>query len=302
METASDDSVHPLRKRGACMEKIGIIGAGRVGCSIGKYLTDKGKTVTGYYSRNFESAAAAAEFTGTDCFHTMEELVAVSDTLFITTPDEEIGVVWDYIKAMSVDGRIICHFSGSLSSNVFIGIEEKKAYGASVHPLLAFRDKFSSYEQLHNGFFTLEGDTRAVQEIKELLTELGNPCCMIASEDKAKYHCAASMLSNDVLAVLDIGLGLLEECGFAGESARQAAGALIGGNVENVLDSGALSSMTGPVLRNDSATVLKHLQVLDGEKREIHRLLGRHLLAMARQRQPETDYSHMAECLGNDKF
>ena len=125
--------------------KTGLIGAGRVGCSLGKYLAEKGKTVTGFYSKSFESAAEAAEFTSTDslsvmAFHDMEELVALSDTLIITTPDDEIGKVWDRMKEMSIDGRIICHVSGSLSSDVFTGIDKKQAYGASIHPLLEFRD------------------------------------------------------------------------------------------------------------------------------------------------------------------
>lgn len=287
--------------------KIGIIGAGRVGCSMGKYLTDRGKTVTGYYSQTYENAACAAKFTGTDCFRRMEELVALSDTLMIAVPDDKIGNVWDRMKVMSVDGRIICHFSGSLSSDVFTGIDGKKAYGASLHPMLAFRDQFSSYEQLKDCFFTLEGNPFAVKKIGELLGKLGNPYRMIRAEDKARYHCAASVLSNDVLALLDMGLGLLVQCGFTKEEAREASAALVMGNVVNVLENGTLPSMTGPVLRGDVGTVRKHLEVLGGEEREIYRLLGRRLLGMAgkrledggkEQEKLQDGYARMKEVLG----
>lgn len=278
--------------------KIGIIGAGRVGCSMGRYLRDKGKPVTGYFSQNVKSAAAAAEFTGTDCFRTMEELVAFSDTLFITTPDDAIKTVWDCMKEMSIDERIVCHFSGSLSSNVFSGIKEKKAYGASIHPLLAFRDKFSSYKQLENGFFTLEGDAYAIGMLQNLFTELGNPYRMILAENKVKYHCAASILSNDVLALMDIGYTLLEECGFTKEEAGNAAKFLVCGNLENILEKGTAESMTGPILRGDNFTVEKHLGVLEGERREIYRLLGKHLLRMAEEKEPLKDYNKMKQLLG----
>ena len=278
--------------------RIGIIGAGRVGCSMGKYLTDKGKTVAGYYSQTYESAAEAAEFTGTDCFRTMEELVALSDTLFITTQDGQIGAVWVCMKGMSLDGRIICHCSGSLSSGVFMGIGGKKAYGASAHPMLAFRDKFSSYGQLENCFFTLEGDLYALRELEKLFRELGNPYCRIKAEDKARYHCAASVLSNDVLALLDMGFGLLEQCGFTEEEARYAAASLVRGNVENVLGNGASASMTGPIPRGDVSTVAKHLDVLAGEEREIHCLLGRRLLEMAKERYGNNEgYPYIRELL-----
>ena len=267
--------------------KIGIIGAGRVGCSMGKYLVDRGKTVTGYYSQTYENAVLAAEFTGTDRFRTMEELVALSDTLFITTPDDEIGVVWDRMKEMSIDERVICHFSGSLSSDVFDGIDGKKAYGASIHPMLAFRDRFSSYGQLNNCFFTMEGNSDALRQLRELLEELGNSYCLVKPQDKARYHCAASVLSNDVLALLDMGLGLLTQCGFTMDQAVSAASALVRGNVENVLANGTLRSMTGPILRGDVSTVEKHLSVLQGEEKEIYCLLGRRLLKMAEKRQED---------------
>ena len=278
--------------------KTGLIGAGRVGCSLGKYLAEKGKTVTGFYSKSFESAAGAAEFTSTDslsvmAFHDMEELVALSDTLIITTPDDEIGKVWDRMKEMSIDGRIICHVSGSLSSDVFTGIGKKQAYGASIHPLLAFRDKYSSYKQLHNGFFTLEGDETALRSMETLLQELGNPYRIIGRKAKAAYHCAASILSNDVLALLEVGYGLLQECGFTEKEARESTASLIRGNVENVLENGTLSSMTGPIVRGDVSTVEKHLQVLKGEEREIYLLLGKRLLRMAAINNPQKNYGKM---------
>ena len=99
--------------------QIGIIGAGKVGCSLGKYLKDAGVTVTGYFSRTVESAQEAADFTQTKVFANVQDLVKASDTLFITTPDGSIGDVWDCIAKLSIQNKIICHFSGSLSSVVF---------------------------------------------------------------------------------------------------------------------------------------------------------------------------------------
>lgn len=45
--------------------RAGIIGAGKVGFSLGKYLVERGIPVTGYYSRNPVSAKEAPEFTAT---------------------------------------------------------------------------------------------------------------------------------------------------------------------------------------------------------------------------------------------
>ena len=44
---------------------IGFIGAGKVGFSLGKYLTERNVRVSGYYSRNPQSSREAADFTNT---------------------------------------------------------------------------------------------------------------------------------------------------------------------------------------------------------------------------------------------
>ena len=42
---------------------IGFIGAGKVGCTLGKYFSTHGAAVTGYYDRNTQAAKEAAQFT-----------------------------------------------------------------------------------------------------------------------------------------------------------------------------------------------------------------------------------------------
>ena len=77
--------------------KTGFIGAGKVGFTLGKFFCSKGSTdctessnsikVTGYYSRNTQSAEEAAKFTGTKAFTDIGALIEASDVLFLTVPD-----------------------------------------------------------------------------------------------------------------------------------------------------------------------------------------------------------------------
>ena len=55
--------------------KIGFIGAGKVGFSLGKFFVQGNLPVTGYYSRQRESAQEAALFTNTKPYDTMLALV-----------------------------------------------------------------------------------------------------------------------------------------------------------------------------------------------------------------------------------
>ncbi len=96
--------------------KIGFFGAGKVGFSLGKYFSDNGLSVTGYYNRNKESALEAANFTGTKCFDSPEELINESDCIFLTVSDGAIKSVYDSIKSPMLSGKMLCHCSGSLSA------------------------------------------------------------------------------------------------------------------------------------------------------------------------------------------
>ena len=163
----------------------------------------------------------------------------------------------------------------------------------SVHPMLPFSNKFSSYEQLNKAFFTVEGQPRAVEVISRFLQAFGNEVCRIDGACKPKYHAAASILSNHVIAVLDTGYRLLEECGFSQEEAVRATAELVRRNVENVLEKGCEEALTGPIERMDTGTVQKHLDCLSSEDAGIYRALGSRLADLAEKKHPGQDYDEM---------
>ena len=277
---------------------IGIIGAGKVGVSVGRYLKDNNIQISGFYDIDSDNAAFAAQFTQTDCFSDLEELVKVSDTLFITTPDNVIGSVWDCIKNnMSVQNKIVCHFSGALSSDVFTDSQSTGAGVCSVHPMLAFSDKLTSYRIPANTFFAIEGEETAVSAVKSLFESLGNTVCRINKSKKSLYHTAASVLSNEIVALLDMGYSLLEQCGFSRDDAVGATKNLVSGNVKSVLENGCVNALTGPVERNDLQTVKKHVESLQGEDRQIYILLAKRLVKLAKEKNEDRDYGEMSEFL-----
>ena len=71
--------------------KIGFVGAGKTGCTLGKYFTDHEIDVAGYFSKSRNSARMAAEFTGTRCIKSKKDAVESSDIIFITASYGAIG-------------------------------------------------------------------------------------------------------------------------------------------------------------------------------------------------------------------
>lgn len=291
--------------------RLGIIGAGRVGLSLGKYFSEaESVTLTGYYSRTLASAKEGAAFTGSAVFSSIHDIYEASDTLLLTTPDEEIASVWDDIaKEGKLTGvsekrqnpehnqKIVCHCSGSLSSEIF---SENKRYGISVcsmHPMYAFHHKYESYQQLHQVFFTLEGDEDAVMAFTSLLEALNNHYAVIDSSQKVKYHCAAAIASNQIVALLGKSLDMLTECGFTEEAAYEMLKPLAVNNVKHVFEQGVADALTGPVERNDVSTVKKHLGILNQKEAMLYSLLSRELIRISESKHPKADYHEMRRIL-----
>lgn len=95
--------------------------AGKVGFSLGKYLTERNVRVSGYYSRNPQSSREAADFTNTRQYLNLRHLVEDSDVLFVAIPDSAIAQMWEQLKMLPIQNKIISHFSGALSSRCLFG-------------------------------------------------------------------------------------------------------------------------------------------------------------------------------------
>ncbi len=278
--------------------KVGFIGAGKVGVSLGAYFLSKGLRIGGYMSRSLQSARNAAEITSSQLYGNMEELVDKCGIIIITAPDGQIGEIWKELACCcSIKGKIICHTSGSLSSDIFTGINECEASGYSIHPMYAFSNRDGRIEGLEKAYFTIEGLQHRMNDIKELFLLLGNRTIIIEPESKSLYHLSNVLVSNLVLSLISIGCECFENCGTDGQEAISALMPLITGNIGNIQRQGIIDSITGPVERNDSGTVSKHLEVLPARYERIYRDLSLRLAGLSAQKYPERDYSELLKLL-----
>lgn len=285
-------------KEGDYNMKIGFIGAGKVGFSLGKHLALHGICVEGYYSRNIYSSKEAAEFTKSKFYTSLDELVNESDTLFLTVPDGDLVGVYSEIIRLDISGKCIIHCSGAMSSEVFFDIESRGASGCSVHPICAVNDKYTGYLNLSDAYFTVESkNENTALMFGELLHKCGNNAKIITPENKVKYHAAAVFASNLVTGLYDAATELFEECGLDEEFSKEALGGLFLGNAKNVASLGVKDALTGPVERGDAETVKKHIDVLDGEMKNIYLMLSRRLLKIAERKNSDRSYEDLKRVL-----
>ena len=273
---------------------ISFIGAGKVGTSLGKYFQTKGIPVVGYYSKTLKSAQEAAQFTNSNYYSNLQQMISDSDVIFFTVPDDDIQTVWEENRKF-ISNKIIIHCSGLGSSKIFSEAEAYNCMAYSVHPLCAVGSKEHSYKHLSETMFTIEGDEKYISNINSFFTGLGNPTKIISWKDKTKYHAAASLASNHMTAIFYVAKQMLTQCGFDEAEAEHELFKLAEGNLVNIGKMGAVNSLTGPIERGDVETVRKHLQVLKDDERSIYEDLAGKLIEISEIKHPDKSYEEMKE-------
>ncbi|MDE6024460.1 MAG: DUF2520 domain-containing protein [Lachnospiraceae bacterium] len=283
--------------------KIGFIGAGKMGFTLGKHFEGSPLVeLVGYYSKSPQSAKEAALFTDTEYYEDIGNLVDKCDALFLTVPDDQIAVTAEMLDGLDVDlkGKIICHTSGALSSQVFSDMQSH-VYGYSIHPIYAVSSKTQSYENFNKCFITIEGHEKYKQQLVELFASLGHEVKVISPDDKVRYHSSAVMASNLVIGLYYMAQKELMKCGFSYEETGRALGALFEGNADRLLKTDVFTALTGPVERCDRNTVNNHISVLDGDALNVYKLLSKQLVEIAEvkneDRQQREEYSNLLNFL-----
>ncbi len=247
------------------MNKISIIGAGRLGTSLGVALSKKGYRIKSLSCQTSLSADESQKIIGEGKSSTDNiQTARAGDMVILCLPDEEIVKVTKELSAASINWskKFVFHCSGLLSSEILKPLKTKGALTASIHPVQSFAHKKTPPEQFENIYFGLEGETQALEESQKIIRKLGGHCFIIAAENKTLYHTACSIASNFFVVLLDAASSLLKKVGLQEEQAFKVLLPLVKGTLHNVKKFDIHASLTGPVIRGDKASVEKHLEAL----------------------------------------
>ncbi len=259
---------------------LAIIGAGRVGCALGRRLRELGWKIGAVVTRSEASARKAVRFIGAGkpCAG-MTRQILVSRVILIATPDDHIAVVAQELARIGEEelrGRIVLHTSGAMDSTVLGSVEQWGARIASMHPLQSFSGV--TVPSLEGKVFTLEGETQAVQVARRIARTLGGSPVHIEGNKKILYHAAAAMAASHVLAVEEAATQLLVSLGTKRSEAVRALLPLSRQVLENFERLGPSAAWTGPLSRGDYEVVRAHLDALrelPSEFRDAYEALNR---------------------------
>ncbi len=264
-----------------------VVGCGKVGTALGKFLTRKGYRLTGLSCKNRSSAQKAAEIIGTNHFSTVAwEITKNSEIVFITTPDSAIQETCFNIAQNNgfSQNTVVLHCSGALPSTILSPAKTCGAFTGSMHPLQSFADSKTDYNPFAGIVVSVEGDDNAVNTAREIVKDLGADFAKIKTESKILYHAAAVTASNYLVTLLDLAFKLIEEAGIAGKDAFKILKPLVEGTLDNIEKVGIPTALTGPIARGDIETVTRHLDEIGRKKPELlslYRTLGLHTIDIA---------------------
>ncbi len=267
--------------------RFAVLGAGKLGKTLGHLLALQGHTPTGLSCRTLRSARQAAAFVGGGA-PTTSNIRAASgaDLILIGTPDKAIAPLAEELARSNLtwSGRVVAHTSGALSSTVLEPLRRRGARVASIHPLASIAEPRAALQRLQGTPFAIEGDPQSVRILRSLVPTIGGVPVAIPARAKALYHLIACLLSNDLVALLSIGFEAAAGLGLSPRAAARLYLPLVRGTVENVARLGSVRALTGPVSRGDLATLRLHaeaLRTLPGDLRKLHRLLALRSVSLA---------------------
>ncbi len=264
-----------------------IVGCGKVGTVLGKFLAAAGYRPAGLASKSLSSAEKAAQIIGTDYFNQIPwEITKKANVVFITTPDNAIADTCNSIAENDGFGKdaVVLHCSGVFPSTILLSAKRCGVSVGSMHPLQSFASAEIEQNPFQDIIISVEGDAAAVNAAGKIATDLGATCLTIQTEAKTLYHASAAVASNYLVTLLDLALRLIEASGISGPDAIKVLKPLIEGTLANVERVGVIKALTGPIVRGDVETVEKHIQEIGSKKPELlslYKTLGFHTIDIA---------------------
>jgi len=256
---------------------LSIVGAGRVGKTLGRRLRERGWRIAAVVTRSQATARAAARAIGAgtplvlggNVSRQVLETIFSAGLIFITPADDVLPSLVATLAGLAgekVRGKIILHTAASLDRTALAPLARHGASVGSLHPMQAFGGAIMP--SLENVIFAVEGDAKARRVATSIARSLGGLPVIIDTRDKPVYHASAVIAAGSAYPTIEAGLQLLVSIGFTRQRAQQTLFPLLRQILDNIERIGPRAAWTGPLSRGDYAIVARHTKALRKYPRE----------------------------------
>ncbi len=239
------------KKEQPTVPHLRVIGPGRAGTSLAGALRHHGWDLHPFIARGDDLVDAARD----------------TDVLAIATPD---GSIADVAAAVApVESTLVIHLAGSLPADVLAPHPRRGA----LHPLMTLPDAETGTQRLIDGVaWAVDGPRDADErwDADALAAVLSDRVYRIAPADRTRYHAAAAIASNHLVALAGQVDAVAAELGVPIDAYLD----LMAASIENVRSLGVRDGLTGPAARGDVDTIERHLAELPDVERQAYLALA----------------------------
>jgi len=245
-----------------------LVGPGRAGTAVALALAGRGWQAAAVAGRSLDAPSTRAV-----AARLAAPAVEVADAgreaevVLVATPDAVIAETACTLAPALRAGALVVHLSGASTLHELDGLllARPDVEVCSLHPLQSLPSADVGAERLAGSWCAIDGSPR----VERLALTLGMRPFRVDAADRVRYHAAACVASNHLVALL----GQVERLAAHTGLPFEAFLPLVRGTVENVETLGPAAALTGPVARGDHETVSRHVDALPDDERDAYRAL-----------------------------
>jgi predicted short-subunit dehydrogenase-like oxidoreductase (DUF2520 family) len=198
-----------------------------------------------------------------------------ADVVIVATPDAAIAGAAAALAPALCTGALVVHLSGASTLHELDGVllARPDVEVGSLHPLQSLPSADVGQRRLAGSWCAIDGSPR----VEKIALTLGMRPFRVDAADRVRYHAAACVASNHLVALL----GQVERLAAHAGVPFEAFLPLVRGTVENVDELGPAAALTGPVARGDDETLARHVDALPDDERDAYEALVREARRLA---------------------
>lgn len=244
--------------------RIAVVGAGRVGAVLAAALRQAGHEVVAASGVSDASMARIEAMLPGVAVVPPDEAVKAAELVLLTVPDDAIGPVAAGLAKVGAwrAGQLVVHTSGRHGIAV---LAESAGHGVvplAIHPAMTFTGTSLDLSRLVEAVFAVTAPPGMLPIAQALVVEMGGEPVVVEEWDRPAYHAALVHGANHVVTAVTQASAMLARIGI--EDPARVLSPLTHASVDGALRDapGAVTSLTGPVVRGDAGTVASHLEAL----------------------------------------
>jgi predicted short-subunit dehydrogenase-like oxidoreductase (DUF2520 family) len=257
------------------VQTLNIIGAGRVGQTLGRLWQQSGVfAVQDVVTNSVTTAQAACDFIGAGNPVTGRAELRAADVWMLAVPDAQIAAAANALAtqapAMNASQAgaappkpaIVFHCSGAQSS---MSLSPLAALGwqlASAHCILSFASAEVAVQQFPGTACALEGEASATALLHRAFTAIQARCFEVKSQDKLLYHAAAVFATNFLPVIQSVAEDAWLASGVPQDLLPGLRSSLLNNAVANITRMGPSGALTGPAARGDVEAIARQAEAV----------------------------------------